>query len=541
MKIGRKMMTMTTRESSPKEGSSAARLKEIAEVFGRYNLIRGLTPEKLRHILEDLGPTFVKLGQLMSSRPDLLPDEYCRELALLRSAVRPMDFDEVRQVLEREYGKDCTEIFRFVDEIPLGSASIAQVHAAVLMDGRSVVLKVQRPGIYERMDQDMKLMHKAAALAKIAVRSGDVIDFGGVLNEMWTVAKQEMDFLTEAGHIKRFSELNNLDFVEFPRVEWELTTSRVLCMEKIDGVGIGENQALAESGFDLRELARKLASCYVKQVLEDGFFHADPHPGNIIVKNGKIVWLDLGMTGTLSPRDRELFKKAIIAVAAGDVYSLKTAVLGISRHSGKINHSRLADDLDGMLSRYGSMELGSINISEVMRDLIGIARSNGLAMPPGIAMLSRGIITLEGVISRLDPETNVISIFTDVTSKTLVDEFDIFKELERAKSMLLGIGGRTSELSTNLSETLRLASRGQGKLNIELIGSEEPLFRINSMVNRLIVCLLNAAILIGSSLLCLTDMKPKLLGIPLLGVFGYTASLILSAWLLYTIMFRKKH
>ncbi len=535
------MMIMTTRESRAKEGSSAERLKEIIEVFGRYNLIRGLTPEKLRHILEDLGPTFVKLGQLMSSRPDMLPDEYCRELALLRSAVRPMDFEDVRQVLEREYGRDYTEIFRFIDETPLGSASIAQAHAAVLRDGRSVVLKVQRPGIYERMDQDIKLMHKAASVAKIAVRTGDVIDFGGVLNEMWSVAKQELDFLAEAEHIKRFNELNNLDFAEFPRVEWELTTSRVLCMEKIEGVRIDENLALTEAGFDLRELARRLASSYVKQVLDDGFFHADPHPGNILVKDGKIVWLDLGMTGTLSPRDRELFKKAIIAVAAGDVYGLKAAVLGISRHSGKINHSRLTDDLDGMLSRYGSLELGSINISEVMRDLIGIARSNGLSMPPGIAMLSRGIITIEGVISRLDPETNVVSIFTDVTSQTLIDEFDIFKELDKAKALLLGIGGRTAELSTNLSEALRLASRGQGKLNIELIGSEEPLSRINSMVNRLIICILNAAILIGSSLLCLTDMKPKLLGIPLLGVFGYTASLILSAWLLYTIMIGKKH
>lgn len=536
-----KKKTVETQENRVKELSSAERLKEIIEVFGRYNLIRGLTPEKLRNILEELGPTFIKLGQLMSIRPDMLPSEYCLELSKLRAGVTPLEFEEIRGILEREYGKDYTEVFRSIDEEPIGSASIAQVHCAVLRDGRSVVLKIQRPNIYERMDRDIKLLHKAASIAKIAIKTGDVIDFGGILDEMWAVAKQEMDFLTEAEHIKRFSELNNLNFALFPRVEQELTTSRVLCMEEIEGIRIDDTEALKAEGCDLRELARKLASAYVKQVLDDGFFHADPHPGNIIVKDAGIVWLDLGMTGSLSQRDRVLFKNAIIAVAAGDVYGLKAAVLGISRHSGKINHSRLTDDLDSMLSNYGSLEMGSINIGEVMTDLIGIARSNGLSMPAGIAMLSRGVITLESVIVKLDPETNVVTLFSDVMSSSLLEEFDILNELEKAKSLLLGVGGKAADLSSNLSEVMRLASRGQSRLNIELIGSEEPFEKFGGMVNRLIIAILTAAILIGSSLICLTDMNPKLLGIPFLGVIGYSASLILGAWLLYKVIFSKKH
>ncbi len=535
-----KKTTAETPENRDKEVSSAERLKEIIEVFGRYNLIRGLTPEKLRHILEELGPTFIKLGQLMSMRPDMLPAEYCLELSKLRSGVTPLNFEEIRSILEREYGKDYTEVFSSIDEEPIGSASIAQVHCAVLRDGRRVVLKIQRPNIYERMDRDIKLLRKAAYVAKIAVKTGSVIDFGGILDEIWAVAKQELDFLTEAEHIRRFSELNNLSFALFPHVERELTTPRVLCMEKIEGIRIDDTELLRKAGCDLSELARELASAYVKQVLDDGFFHADPHPGNIIVRDGRIVWLDLGMTGSLSPRDRVLFKNAIVAVAAGDVYGLKAAVLGISRHSGKINHSRLTDDLDSILSNYGSLEIGSINIGEVMTDLISVARSNGLSMPAGIAMLSRGVITLESVIAKLDPETNVVSLFSDVMSTSLVEEFDIFNELEKAKRLLLGLGGKAADLSSNLSEVMRLASRGQSRLNIEIIGSEEPLEKVGGMVNRLIVAIINAAILIGSSLICLTDMSPKLLGIPFLGVVVYSASLILGAWLLYKTIFSKK-
>lgn len=536
-----KRTTAEMPENRDKEVSSAERLREIIEVFGRYNLIRGLTPEKLRLILEELGPTFIKLGQLMSARPDMLSAEYCFELSKLRSEVKPMGFEEVRSVLEREYGKDYTEIFRSIDEEPIGSASIAQVHCAILRSGQKVVLKIQRTHIYERMDRDMKLLHRAASIAKIAVRTGDVIDFRGILDEMWTVAKQELDFLTEAENIRRFRELNNLNFAVFPRVEQDLTTHRVLCMEKIEGINIGDNEALLKAGCDLKDIARKLASAYVKQVLDDGFFHADPHPGNILVKGGNIAWLDLGMTGSLSPRDRELFKNAIVAVASNDVYGLKSAILGISRHSGKINHSRLTDDLDSMLSNYGSLELGSINIGDVMNDLISVARSNGLSLPASIAMLSRGVITLESVIGKLDPEVNVVSLFSDVMSTSLIGEFDIEKELEKAKRALLGLGTKTADLTSNLSEIMRLASRGQGRLNIELIGSEEPLSKIGGMVNRIIVAIITAAILIGSSLICLTDMSPKLLGIPLIGAIGYTASLVMGAWLLYTIIFIKKH
>ncbi len=528
---------MTSRLSKKPTG----RLKEIIEVFGRYNLIHGITPEKLRHILEDLGPTFVKLGQLLSMRPDMIPEEFCSELTLLRTEVKPMSFEEVGSVLSREYGEDYADRFISIDEKPLGSASIAQVHAAVLRDGRKVVLKVQRPGIYERMDQDVRLLQKACVIINIISRTGKVIDLKMVLDELWKAAKEELDFHTEAEHIRRFTELNKFKgSVAFPKVEWALTTSKVLCMENVGGIQIDDEKALLEAGYKLEDVAYKLAACYVGQVLDDGFFHADPHPGNIRLRDGKIVFLDLGMVGTLSSKDRQMFKKALTAIVNNDIYELKMAILGISRHTGRINHSRLSADVEEMLLKYAAMELGDIEISQTMNDILALAEANGLSYPPGVSMLSRGIITIEGVLEKLDPETSFIDIFASIFSKSLFKDVDIKKELLKNGRMLYSIGSRSGEVSSNLMEVLKLAAMGQGKLNIELVGSEEPLRKVNSMVNRLIVALLCAAILIGSSLLCMTDMAPKLLGIPLLGALGYLAAFVLSVWLLAGIIRNRK-
>jgi ubiquinone biosynthesis protein len=517
------------------------RLKEIIEVFGRYNLIHGITPEKLRHILEDLGPTFVKLGQLLSMRPDMIPEEFCNELTLLRTEVKPMSFEEVGSVLLSEYGEDYADRFIEIEERPLGSASIAQVHAAVLRDGRKVVLKIQRPGIYERMDQDVRLLQKAAVIINIVSRTGKVIDLKAVLEELWKAAKEEMNFLAEAEHIRRFTELSKRNsFAAFPKVVWELTTARVLCMENVGGIQIDDTEALIGAGYDLKDLAYRLASCYVGQVLDDGFFHADPHPGNLRIRDGKIVFIDLGMVGTLSGKDRQMFRKALLAVVNNDIYELKMAILGISKHTGRVNHSRLSADVEEMLIKYASMELGDIVISQTMNDMLSLAEANNLSFPPGISMLSRGIITIEGVLERLDPETSIIDIFAKVFSKSIFKDFDFKKELIKNTRMLYNIGSRSGEVSSNLMEVLKLAAMGQSKLNMELVGSEEPLRKIGSMVNRLIVALLCAAALLGSSLICLTDMEPKVLGIPLLGAFGYLAAFIMSIWLLIGIIRNRK-
>jgi len=295
------MFAKAFREAWRKEDQcSATRLREMVEVLRARDIVHGITPEKLRLILEDLGPTFVKLGQIMSMRPDFLPQEYCDELMKLQTEANPLPFSVIEKVIEQEYQRRWTRIFRSIDEEALGSASIAQVHCAVLLDGEKVVIKVQRPGVHDIMSKDIVLLKRAAGILKILGPAQDVVDFSMVLDELWAIAKQEMDFVMEANHIEEFRHANqDADFVSCPKVYRHLTTQHVLVMEYVDGIQIDDVAGLKAAGIDVRRIGERLGENYVKQIVEDGYFHADPHPGNIWVRGGKIVWLDLGMPETL--------------------------------------------------------------------------------------------------------------------------------------------------------------------------------------------------------------------------------------------------
>jgi ubiquinone biosynthesis protein len=517
------------------------RFKEILKVLTRHDLLRGITPEKLRRVLDDLGPTYVKFGQLLSMRPDMIPEEYCQELSRLRTDVKPMDFDTVLSVLEAEYGQSPDNVFDSIETEPSGAASIAQVHRAVLKDGRSVVLKVQRPGIYAKMAQDMRLLHKASGIIRIVQKTGQVIDFDTVIDEMWSVAQQEMDFLIEASHIREFTENNtDIDYIAFPEVEGTLTTHKVLVMELIEGIQIDDTEALEDAGYDLSDICDRLAANYLKQVVDDGFFHADPHPGNIRIRGGEIVWIDLGMTGRLSARHRKLFKSAVYAAAENDYYTLKSVLLALARQTGEVDHLKLYADIEEMMTRYGSEELGDIDIGQFVLEFIHVAEANGLAMPAGISMLGRGIITLEGVLGRLSPEANLMRILASHVSGTMLKDASLKDELLRGGKAVYAFGKRSLELPGQMSDMLRIAAKGHARLGINLVGSEVPMARFDAIMNRLIVGLLNAAAVIGSSILCTTDMEPKLLGIPLLGVLGFSASFIMTMWLIIRILKRSK-
>jgi ubiquinone biosynthesis protein len=524
-------------DAMAKPAAEKGRFRDILRVLARHELTRGLNPEKLRRVLEDLGPTFVKFGQLLSMRPDILPDEYCEALTRLRTDVMPMDFETVRGVLESEYGQPPEKIFASIDSEPAGSASIAQAHRAVLKDGRPVILKVQRPGIYEKMAQDMRLLHRASSIFRIVRKTGQVIDFDNVIDEMWSAAQQELDFLIEASHIREFTENNvGIPYIAFPQVEATLTTQRVLVMEYVDGIQIDDTEALKKAGYDPAELCDKLAANYLKQVVDDGFFHADPHPGNIRVRDGKIVWIDLGMTGRLSARHRHLFKSAVIAAAENDYYTLKSVLLSLATATGPVDHLKLYADIEEMMTRYAAEELGNIDIGIFVMEFLNVAEENGLVMPTGVSMLARGILTIEGVLSRVSPKTNLMNILAVHVSDTVLHEKNLKEELLRGSRALYAFGKRTLDLPGQASDLLRLAVKGQARIGVELVGSEMPLARFDRIMNRLIVGIVNAAAVIGSSILCTTDMDPKLLGIPLLGVLGFTASFVTTVWLIVRIL-----
>ncbi len=519
-----------------KDIGSAVRLKEMVAVLRKYEVVRGMTPEKLRHILEDLGPTFVKLGQVMSMRPDFLPQEYCDEFMKLQNGAKPLPFSTIIEVIEQEYSRRWNKVFSSIDEEVLGSASIAQVHRAVLTTGERVVVKVQRPGIYKVMARDMVLLKRASRLVRVVSHSQDVIDFDMVLEEMWGIAKQEMDFLIEADHIEEFRHLNQDEaFVTCPNVYRNLTTQHILVMEYVDGVRIDDFDGLRARGVDITLLGRRLGENYVKQIIEDGYFHADPHPGNIWVRGGRIVWLDLGMMGRLSNRDRTAIRKAVIALANHDTFEMKTAVLALGVPRGHINHTALYQDIDALMAQYSTLDFRDLRMGVLTRQIMNILRVHHIACPQGLSMFARGLLTIEGVMRLVCPKVSFVEIFAKSLQLNFKKNFDWRDELSKAKRESYLLMRKSMALPEQISDILKMTMSGQTKVNLDLTGSEEPLRHVDKMVNRVIVAVLCAALLLGSSTICTTNMTPKIMEIPLLGFVGYLIAFVLSIRLIWDI------
>ena len=408
------------------------RLKEITSVLHKYGITRGITPQKLRMILEDLGPTYIKIGQIMSLHSDILPKRYCDELMCLRSEVTPMEFPEVKEVIEQAYGCPWNEIFAFISDTPLGSASIAQVHRAELLSGEQVVIKVQRTGIYEIMARDIGLLRKAVKLMPPISLKG-MAEFDQELDELWNVTREEMNFLTEASNMEEFARRNaDVVYVRTPKLYQEYTTMHVLVMEYIEGPVIDDKEKLLAGGYDLEEIGIKLIDNYIKQVMEDGFFHADPHPGNVKIQDGKIVWIDMGMMGRLTERDKELIGKAIRGIAENDIGMIQEAVMALGEFKEKPDQSVLYEDISELMSKYGSLDMGEIDVAEVMMDLMEVMKENKIRMPHGLTMLARGLTNMEGVLADIAPQINMIEIASRHISESMWKDLDWKKELKHA-------------------------------------------------------------------------------------------------------------
>ena len=517
--------------------SSARRLKEIVAVLRDRELLQGVTPVKVRQVLEDLGPTFVKLGQIISMRPDFLPNEYQAELTRLQSEVKPMDFSVVKEIVQREYNQSWDGIFASIDEHAMGSASIAQVHRASLLNGDRVVIKVQRPGIYEVMAKDIALLKKAISLLNLVRDSEGVVNLESIVDEMWEIAKQEMDFLLEADHIEEFAHLNKDDEnILCPKVNRQLTTQRILVMECMDGIPLDDGEGLQAACVDMERIGRRLGINYVKQMIDDGFFHADPHPGNIWVKDGRIIWLDLGMMGRLSVRDRNSFRHAIMALVTNDVYGMKEAVLALGMPRGKVDHIQLYDDVAALMAQYGDLDFEHLKAGEVARKILMVLKSNNIAIPHGFSMFARGVMIMEGVMTRCCPQVNFSEIFANGLRVSMEKDFSWLAELNKFKRDSYMLMKKSMQLPEQISDILKMTLSGQTKVNLDLTGSQEPLQKLDSMINKMIMAIISAALLLGSSTICTTQMEPKIMEIPLLGVLGYLAAMVLCSKLLWSII-----
>lgn len=513
------------------------RLGQITRIVEQFDVLHGLTPVKMRLMFEALGPTFVKVGQILSMRSEILPQSFCDELAKLRADADPMPYSTVLDVLAAEYGRPADEVFAHIDPKPLGSASLAQVHRATLKTGEDVAIKVQRPGVRETMAQDVSIMRSIAKAATKVIRTSQIVDLKGVVEELWDTFESETDFLIEARNLAEFKRFAvRFKYMDCPTAYTELCTEHVVVMEYIDGISVSHPGQLVDAGYDLKEIGTKLVDNYATQILDDGFFHADPHPGNIIIRGGQIVLIDLGMTGRLDQRTRAVLKEMIFAVAKQDSPALAEGLLRFAgTEADPEDYPALLADLDVIVKEFGTVDLAELDIAAFLTALTQMAGRHNIEVPSTVTTVGRALVTLEGLLDEFIPDVNMIEIISDhiATSKSL-------KNATKDEIKSLGVEGHqalhaTLGTMTELKTVARMLTRGQLRVNMELVGSEEPFQLLSDMVNRLTMALIVVGLFVGSSIVYYAGMKPIIFGIPVIGFMGYVVAFALGVWIVIDI------
>ena len=526
--------------------SKRARLHEIVRIARHYDILHGLTPQTMRQLLEELGPTFVKAGQILSMRSEILPESFCRELSRLRTDVEPMDRDTLLETLRAEYDTPLEELFDAIDVVPLGSASVAQVHKARLTTGELVAVKVQRPHVRELMAQDISLMRSLARRAKRLMGSDQFLDLTSVVDELWQSFVEETDFLVEAHSLEEFRR-NNADvrYVDAPRPHLSLCTRHVVVMDYVEGIPIGDTARLVEEGYDLSEIGTKLVDNYARQMLDDGFFHADPHPGNLVVRGGKIVYLDLGIMGRLNAHDRAALSDMIFAVGRHDAAGLMGGLLRFSlAGSGEVDHARLLSDLDQIIDDYGETDLADLDMGAFLGSLVTMARKSGIELPGTVTMLARSLVTLEGVVDAFLPGVSMVEIVAKHVEANQEPMAFAREEAERLARESLAASHGLLGAASQADLALSMLTRGQLRMNLDLGGSEDPMRDMARAADRLTMGIIIAGLFIGSSVVYYARIKPVIFGIPVIGFVGYLVALGMGIGLAWQIVHedrRRRH
>ena len=533
------------KDAKKAEPKSNKRLKEIIDVVNKYNYDNGITPEIIVNILEDLGPTFVKLGQIASQQTAYMPKEYSEALAKLRSKVAPMDTATVNAQIEKYLGKPVNELFGSFDEKALGSASIAQVHKATLKDGTVVAVKVRRPGVVETVARDFALIEKV--LDRFVKGNVGGIDIKALIVELEHTSKLELDLTNEANHLDRFYNFNNgREKIISPKCYRELTCEAVLTEDFVTGTEVSDTEYLATLSEDERErIATLIADNFSTQVLTDGFYHADPHSGNVFIKDpvpgketkaeeaepetetaegeGKadeekkvplpehsIEWIDFGMMGTLTQKQRQTLIDIVTNVVMKDAYNLKRILMTIAQPMGEVNHGEILGFCEDLCNQFSGKDFGDFQLGDLLTDVLDALQNGNYKVDPFLTNLSRGVIAIEGTVKTLSPNVNILNFFL-----TKVDiGFDLdFENLdkEHLKDLnpqialkLLQLAKGVTDSSVKKAETLDMLQKGQLQLHTSLAFEEKALETVNRLAGYAIRALLIIAIIIGSSLLCTT-------------------------------------
>lgn len=504
----------------------------------KRHFLNMVEPVRLRVALEELGPTFIKFGQVLSARRDFLPREFCDELEKLQDDVPACARCQVEDQITQALGRPPSEIFAHFSREPLAAASLAQVHRAQLPDGQRVIVKVQRPDIEQVVAGDLDILSFLVEKIEQYIEESRPYNLSGMIRELRKSLARELDFTIEAANAKRFREMfAGNDRVYIPKVFPELSGSRVLTMEEIQGIKITDLKSLERAGLDRHLLAANGADAYLKQIFGHGFFHADPHPGNLLALPGnRIAFLDFGMTGRLHPHVKSQIIKILLGIIQGDMAMMSEAAAALGATDERTDFRSLETDLADFVDRNYQTSLRDIKVGENLGQLLNILTSNRVRLAPELFLLARTLMTIEGVGKRLDPDFNLIE-HLDPFIRQLMRERrsprkmaqDIMRFLNWAYNFIIALPRDMREIVTKVK---------QGKLHIEFEhkGLEDLIAELDRVSNRIAFSLIIAALIVGSSIIMHADKGFMILGHPALGLLGYLLAGLLGLWLAWSII-----
>ena len=509
-------------------------LHEHAQVAPREH-----APAHLREMLEELGPTFIKFGQLLSTRADIVPEPYVTELSKLQDTAPTVSFEQIQSVVESEFHEPMPTLYSEFCEEPMAAASLGQVHRAKLPDGTPVIVKVQRPDITEVIDIDIEILRRRARFVEDHWERLRVYGIMDVVDEFAATIREEMDYTREAANTDRLRENMAAEReIHVPRVYWELTTKRVLTLEEMQGIKITDFIECPPPNAQMKELADRLASAFLKQIFIDGFFHADPHPGNILITpEEEIALLDCGQARRLDAENKAGAINMLVAFERQDTRLLADEILNLGITRTEVDARQFTQDLGMVLRAYYDVRSRSVNMGRLLTRILGVSASHGIRLPVAFAVMAKVLTVIDGICSRLDASFNFTRVARRYVGRAVRSEFraqaavdDFYRAIASARNLV-------AALPEQLERLMRKAVEGSLRVEFKHMNLEEVEATMARSANRIAIALIVAGTIVGSSMVVSAGRGSKgWFGLPELGLVGFVIATIFGIWLIVSIL-----
>jgi ubiquinone biosynthesis protein len=485
---------------------------------------------RFRRALEDLGPTFVKFGQVMSTRPDLIPADVIEELTRLQEHVRPFPYEQALEMIQRELGRPASELFAVFDPQPIASASLSQVHKAISHDGRTLAVKIRRPRAPREIERDLSLMTELALLIQNHVPEADLFDPVGLVNHFARTVRREMNFSREGRTIEEFARFFRNDAtLVVPKVHWDLTAEAVLTMDFVEGCRIDDRAALATQGIQSPFLAANGARIFMKMAFEIGVFHGDPHPGNIrVLTDGTICLLDFGMVGSLDDEKRELLVDLLMAVQRHEVGRTVELVLALGQPFRPVDTPLLRADVRDFIENYYGVPLEQLRVGRMLTDFAGVMLHHGIRCPADLMLLIRCLVTLEGVGRDLDPSFNLAAHLAPFVEKIVSERYSPRHMVDQFFNESRSMGRLLRDVPHYVGRSLEKLSKDELRVQFEHTGLDRLMTELDRSGNRVVIGLVVSALILSSALVLRTGSESVWFTVPL-----FVLSSLLGIWLIY--------